>query len=203
MTKARDEYNRRKGKLDHLTSQKTSLESEKLELEKELTDEQKILDFLAVLSDNRRKEVIQSIEKLTTKALRTVFKRDDYELVLDITEERKSLACRTYLISDFNGKRIKISLMEGHGGGIWDVTSFILRVVCILILGYRRVLVLDEPFRSVNLKKDQLHSLGAFIKKLCEDLNFQIIMVSTDHIMEEYSSKYYEFKLDKDGYTYV
>jgi DNA repair exonuclease SbcCD ATPase subunit len=61
-------------------------------------------------------------------------------------------------------------------GGVLDVASFALRLAYLSITSNRKLIVLDEPFKWVDVvNRGRLKSL---LEMLCERFNFQIIIVT-------------------------
>lgn len=157
--------------------------------------------FLELLSENRRQSLIQMVESLATQALQAIFQRSDYQFRLRFGTERNNVVCRPFLVSEFQGQCIETSLLEGHGGGIWDIVSLVLRIVVVVFQNSRRFLALDEPFRFCHLTDDQWTALGTFLQKLCKDLGFQIVIVSARSKVFSFADKKYRFSLDVMGNT--
>jgi ABC-type branched-subunit amino acid transport system ATPase component len=172
-------------------------------LEEEAILYSSISELFQTLTESRRKEMITLIEELSTKALRAVFQRDDYNLKLVFTHERSTLACRAYLQTQFENQIIDVPVVEGHGGGTWDIISFVLRVVAILFSHQQKILILDEPFKHAHLSHLQMQALGSFIHELCHSLQFQIIMVSANNFLTEHSDTTHRFFLNQSHSTEI
>jgi hypothetical protein len=82
------------------------------------------------------------------------------------------------LRSTFKGKPIEVGIVEGHGGGVADVISFLLRVVVLSLARPRLalVLVLDEPFRHVSL--EYLRGCATLLRELNRTAGVQFILVT-------------------------
>jgi len=68
-----------------------------------------------------------------------------------------------------------------HCGGVNDVTAFGLRLACWALSSPRSasVILADEPFRFVH-GKENLERIGDALRKICEGLGLQLILVSGD-----------------------
>lgn len=72
--------------------------------------------------------------------------------------------------------------MGSVGGGIVDVTAFALRVCKVLLQRppVARILELDEPFTRPSKIKGYRERVRDMMETICEDLDFQITMVTHD-----------------------
>jgi DNA repair exonuclease SbcCD ATPase subunit len=70
---------------------------------------------------------------------------------------------------------IELSATEIEGG-VLDVVSFVLRLVCVSLNGGRRLLILDEPFKFVDEINRQ--HLPKILDVLAESMDFRLIIVT-------------------------
>lgn len=69
-------------------------------------------------------------------------------------------------------------LVDGHGGGLVDVVSTLLRVLALKQDrgGALKTVILDEPMRMVD--QETALRAGLFLKTICQRLNLNVLMVT-------------------------
>jgi len=80
-----------------------------------------------------------------------------------------------------------VDLISGHGGGVIQVTSFILHAYALGFSSADKILILDEPFAQIS--KEYKPVLALLVRELTDKLNFQFILVSHDEDMMEFLSE--------------
>lgn len=138
----------------------------------------KAIEVLQAASETRRQELKDRVETLVTRGLRAVFNRSDLEFYFKIDHRRDVMSVTPALRSMCRGKILETNIVEGHGGGVADVISFILRVI-VLTLSRPKLaplLILDEPFRHVSL--EYLKGCASLMKELSKTAGVQFIIVT-------------------------
>jgi len=131
--------------------------------------------ILIKVGEDTQKELKKYIEETTTMALQTVY-GDDYEFLIEFDyTKRDQIEIRFFI------KHLGIKLeprKDTCGGGVIDVCSFALRMICLTLEepDVAAVLILDEPFKNVSAKYVPL--VGQTIVDIADLLNLQIIMVT-------------------------
>jgi len=129
-----------------------------------------------------------AIDKLVTAGLQVVFEDQNLALETELDKQRGKTAIKLKLTESGETAPIR----DGYGGGVLALVGVLLRVTTILILDLRRFLVLDESLSHVS---DQyIHPTSKFLKKLCEDLGFEILMVTHQQEFAEYADRHFEAK---------
>jgi hypothetical protein len=189
---------------------KCSYEQEKSSLEAGFQKIEKNVDNLILISqcvtntiDILRNEMVSRFEKLATQAICNVFARDDYQLVINTKNTKFGLEVDFSLISEFHGKKKKVNVKHGHGGGVQDILSFIFRVLIVALSGMPRILILDEPFKFAHLGVKQIGALGQFIRRISEELDFQLIIVTSNSNLLQFADSSFIFSLDSNNETQV
>lgn len=122
----------------------------------------------------------QQIAAIVTDCLQTIF---GPRLMFRIRFEQKRNKTEAIMeVVTIEGHAI--NPMRACGGGVVDVISFALRV-CALVLtqpAYRRLLVLDEPFK--HLSNNYSQSAAELVQKLADDLQIQFIIVTHNSNMK-------------------
>lgn len=143
-----------------------------------------------------QKKIKYELENITTKALRSIFKRD-FSLVLDMRYERNVFECKPLIKEDGELYVPKDDL----GGSLRDVVGFVLRIVFwhIEFPRSRNTVILDEPFKSVG-KLSMLAGtmLKEISRKLCLE-GLQIIMLTHDEVLAEIADVKYLVERDHTG----
>jgi DNA repair ATPase RecN len=168
LNKLQTEYNLAKKKYSKnvITIAKERKSIEQLELCKAI---------LIKVGEDTQKELKKYIEETTTMALQTVY-GDDYEFLIEFNyDKRDQIEIRFFI------KHLGIKLeprKDTCGGGVIDVCSFALRMICLTLEepDVAAVLILDEPFKNVSAKYVPL--VGQTIVDIADLLNLQIIMVT-------------------------
>jgi len=149
--------------------------------------------------DERVASFFKNLEDTVSYGLTKVFNK-----VYDFKIEYKTSGTKFLLASeDTCGEYV--SIMDAHGGGIVQVTAFILHAYALSYSNADKILILDEPFNNVS--KEYKEVLAVLISELTDKLGFQFIMVSHDQELMDYLAVLPETKLYKtalqDGATQI
>ena len=120
----------------------------------------------------RTQDKIKSrFETIVQSCIDVVFP-SQYKFHFDFVPKRGKVECDIYLTND-TGNRMEP--MSSNGGGLVDVISISLRVACLTLGTYDKVLLLDEPFS--HLRGAARAKLGEVLECLSNKIGLQIIMV--------------------------
>lgn len=173
-------------------------EVKKLEAEVEkLTEEVDLLDkveqVLQTVSSKVLGQSTATIDKLVSAGLKIVF--DDQQLAFQTTVDK--FRGKTSIKFELYENGQTAPLMESYGGGVLVLVGVLLRVVTIIVLGQRRILLLDESLAHLS---DQYHAnASALLKKLCKELGFTIIMVTHQEGFVQHADRHYVAKKTSAG----
>jgi len=148
-----------------------SLSMEIGKAEQELVSRKKVELVVSSLIERMYTQAIGSIEPLLNFGIRSVYPRLIESKVIQSIERGKP----TFQIKVVDGGE-PVSLGSAHGGGLSQIIGFLLRVIVIILSGRRRFMILDESFSAVS--RDLQPSLSELIRKVTEDLGFQIILIT-------------------------
>jgi len=163
-------------------------------LNEELLHDQCVKVF-QTLVELKKEEIKVKIESLVTKGLRTIFNRPDFRFELIMEIKRGVMSAKPVLHSNFNDDAFASDIIDSHGGGIVDVTAFLLQVVTLLAFKkITRLMVCDEPFRNVS--RDYLENVAEFLTYLCDISGMQIIMVTHKPEFKEHANKVFQVELN-------
>ena len=166
------------------------------------TDNKEAADLLWAVVEAKQKESKEKIEKLVTAGLRAVFGRDDMTFVLEATGKSASRrGIRPLIQCEYGDYQFASLIPEGHGGGVADVASFLLRVVMLSIMADRSefFIVLDESFKHVSV--EYLRNVASLITELSKSLGIQFVLITHKNELLDAADVIYRAKMDKYGVT--
>lgn len=167
---------------------------------KETSSEIDILDscnkFLSEQIKDKVSDAKYQLESLVNQGLKFIFGEN---LRIDIQPTFKNNK------TQFSLNIIKDGINEGQsdafGGGVLSVISLLLRVSAIIIDKTERLLVLDETTAFVSKQYQPL--VSQFLQKICEQLNFTIILIAHQQDVATYADNIYQAIGDaKNGTTF-
>lgn len=122
-------------------------------------------------------KVHKQVSEMVTKCLKTVFE-ETYEFRFVFEKKRGRTEARPAFFKNNN----EFDPMGSVGGGIIDITAFALRICKILLQRppVQHILFLDEPFTRPSKIKGYREKVRQLLELICDELNFQIIMVTHD-----------------------
>lgn len=164
---------------------------------------EKTIEVLNTACELRRQELRERIDNLVTKGLRAVFDRPDYEFSFTMTIKGARLGATPMLRSDYKDSHIWTSVREGHGGGVADVVSFLLRVIVLTMTRPKvaPVLILDESFRHVS--PDRLGGVAVLLKELTSSAGVQFLLVTHKPELLDAADTIYSATLDENMTTQI
>jgi len=185
--------------LDMLTAKQSVLKDDIVRLEdenKSLTNDIVILEQVNTFFSSQVEQKISSIkskiETLVNSGLEHIFGDD---IKLEITSSIKYSKTTFSLRINNNGV---IGLGKTHGGGVLSVVAFILKVVITLLTDKRKFLIFDESLSMVSVHYQP--KVSSFIRQLCDDLGFTILLISHQPILGEKAKHIYQVG-KKGSYT--
>lgn len=157
---------------------KKELNSNKIKLLKErslLRNTQNARAIIIQIGEKTQTEIKTYIEETVTLALQSVY-GEDYKFIIDFDYSKRD-QFEVYFFVEHLGIKLE-PRKDTLGGGIIDVCSFALRLVCLTLENkdISSILILDEPFKNVSEKF--IPSVGAMIVDIANMLDLQIIMVT-------------------------
>jgi DNA repair exonuclease SbcCD ATPase subunit len=138
----------------------------------ELLDElEETLSIVQYTSGHTKESFRTYINTVVSEAIGLMF--PGYSFRLDFVERRNRTEADLWVVDADGNLGDPIS---AFGGGLVDITSFALRIICYSCDHKAPLLVLDEPFRFVS--RDLLMVAADILKKVAEDWGVQIILVT-------------------------
>lgn len=129
---------------------------------------------------------------IITEGLTVVFPQSQYKFCIEFVERRGTVEADIYL-EDVNHN--KYHPLDAVGGGVTDFISLLLRITYIILSKSENLLVADEPLKFID--RTRIAEAAKFIKSVCEDFTFQLIMISHIPALVEESEKVYEVRKSK------
>jgi DNA repair ATPase RecN len=151
--------------------------------EKDLVDEidtlrdedvllQKVAELFKFLLNKYVYEYAESFSQIVTEGLQTIY--HDQDVAFDIEVEQKRGKVYANFVTEQNG--VRANPLESFGGGVSSVVSLLMRVLVLLKADKARYLILDEALAA--LSTEYIESCGQFLRKLCEELDVNILLVT-------------------------
>ncbi|MCK0470830.1 ATP-binding protein [Halalkalibacter sp. APA_J-10(15)] len=148
-----------------------------------------------------REQAKQQIETLVTNALQYIF-GPLFSFQIEIDEHGTRPIAEFYVVSEYEGIKVKTKPQDARGGGVVDIVTLALRVALIETIHPKREgpLLLDEPGKHVS--GEYVHALFEFLKSLSTMFNRQIIMITHNYHLAQSGDLAYEVSM-KDGISEV
>lgn len=164
-------------------------------LSKDLELNQQAEYLLQHLSTQTLTQSVKTIDQLVTTGLRLVFDDLNLEFKTELDRSRGKTSVKFKLLED--GREAPI--LSSYGGGPLVLCGVLLRVVTIITLHFNRILLLDESLSHISAEYQA--NTSAFLKKICQELEFTIIMVTHAPAFAEHADHHYEAKRRQGGGT--
>ena len=173
LNKIRDKYSFHSGVIETLEVRAKNLEKELQYLANRRELLKKADIALEALIKTMNQDSIGSVEKLISEGLEAIFETP-FEFRIKTYTKRGILNYDMVLVED--GKECDI--LNSSVGGVASVISVLLRIVTILVVEppRKRLLVLDEAL--AQLGSADVENASNFLKKLGQELDFTIVMIT-------------------------
>jgi DNA repair exonuclease SbcCD ATPase subunit len=182
-------YNKLKAKKDLLAESLSSLQEEKTTLEGRTLFIDEAVQFAQIIAKETQEQVKFQLEDIVNLALKAVY-GDIYRFEIEFNLKRGN--SEALLVLWKGGRRFE-DPMGSTGGGVCDILSFALRIALLVISKNRKVLIMDEPLK--NISKDVKGDAIEIIKRICTDLNVQIICITHDNELVECADRVFEVSI--------
>lgn len=182
-----------KNRRDFLKEKREEIEEEISELQQEILLLKKVEELFKFLLDEYVHKYAESFSRIVTKGLQTIFHDQDLEFDVNVTQRRKKVHVE---FDTVEGNR-RGQALESFGGGVATVESLLLRILVILKTGLSRYLILDESLAS--LSEEYIETMSNFLRKLCNQLDMNILLITHNRTFVEYSDTSYKASENGDG----
>lgn len=178
---------------DNLTkyiAKKEFYENRKNEVEEKIKklsveDLEECVIVLQKMSAFKRESARNRLEELGTMALQYSL-GPDYRMIIDIPETKKKPTAEVYVLH--LPTLLKTNPESENGGGVVDILSFAMRFVVLQSIDDPVIdgpIIMDEPFKMVSA--EYVPMLIDFIKKIAEDFDRQVIVVTHNNDLAQTS----------------
>lgn len=189
-------HSRRVGQRDLLSSNIQRYEQERIQFSTLLDEVDQSITILTKLAELKRQDLEERVESILTYALTSVFEQP-YQF--KILSSLRGNQIRMEFKIEKNGAETDI--IEGQGGGIVDVVSFVLRVVNLLMYkpNVRKLIILDEFGKHIS--REYLPNVASLIKELSDKTQIQFLIVTHASELIECGDVTYHTNINSQGYT--
>lgn len=132
------------------------------------------------------KESIGTLEDTLNTALQYIIFDKDYSVKLELEDGRVGKALNISLVDNKEG--FTVDLFDSVGNGIRTIISFVLKVYYLLNEG-SKILFLDEKYSALSAQYVPL--FFEFMKRMTEEKDFIIVMVTHDERFMDYADRTY------------
>lgn len=178
----------------------TNLEEVLEEIEKNISNKQEELRVIQDSSGYYKKsqdilyeKSVGSLKKLIDSALSFIFYDKNYEIIINL-EDKRGAKNLNFFLKDLDND-LEVSLKNGCGNGVRSVVSAILNLFVLVNKG-SKYLFLDEKYSYIS--SDYLENFFMFLKKICDDKDITIVIITHDPRFLDYAD--YTYKV-ADGYV--
>lgn len=164
--------------IDRLTSEIKELQSESDLLEE-------VNKFFATQIDEKISNTKYQIEALVNQGLQYIF-GESIKIRIDSAFKNNKTMFSLKIVKD----NVNEGVAESFGGGVLAVVACLLKISSILITKKERLLVMDESLTYVSIEFQE--KLSQFLSKICEQMNFEIILITHQPKMASYANNIYK-----------
>lgn len=132
---------------------------------------------------------IGKIESIVSGGLHQVFKDKTLGLVVEKKEGARGYSYRLLIK---HGDTVG-NPMDSFGGGVQNVTAFLLRVILIKRFKLAKLLVVDESFN--NISSEYIDYVSAMLKTLADNHGFSILAVTHQSLLAARANRIYRLNI--------
>jgi hypothetical protein len=187
VTARRRELDREAGRAQQVAKAGKAAEAEIEALEQKAALTAKVAALLTTIGETAQESARARFEGLATRALQVVFGPElSFGLVPGESGGQPTL--RPVIRSDYGGTITETSVLDARGGGMAEVTGFVMRLVMLLLTpGARRILFLDETFGFVS--DSFTVRVAEFLREVADKAGVQIVLVTHDPLYGQYADQ--------------
>nr|DAX81698.1 MAG TPA: chromosome partition protein [Bacteriophage sp.] len=156
-----------------------------------------LTDIVNQYFTNQIKERIQTaqhqIEDIINQGLTFIYRDDSIKVTVDTEVKANKL---NFIINVSDPKITSSNLEETFGGGVLATIAFLLKIITNILYKNENLMIFDESLTFVS--KHYQENLSAFIKKLCNDLDLTLILISHQPLLHSQADIVYEAYKDNN-----
>jgi len=153
----------------------------------------KVGELYKHLLDRYVNQYAESFSSVITEGLQSIF--HDQDISFDVVVGQKHGKVWVDFETVHDGTRGQA--LESFGGGVASIQSLLLRILVILKKNLARYLILDESLAA--LSEEYVENAAIFLKKICKDLDMNVLLVTHNKTFLDLADTAYEAELDKEG----
>jgi DNA repair exonuclease SbcCD ATPase subunit len=201
LAEAERQWERLEGKRQELERQYRAVQREWEELQRKRDLYEKVRVLLQTAAEHARLQAKEQMETLVTNALQYVF-GPMFRFEIELADHGGKPHAEFYVVTEWEGRKVRTKPQEARGGGVVDITSLALRVAFMESFRPRPEgpLILDEPGKHVS--SEYVIPMLEFLKSTGEMFGRQIILVTHDPHLTEGAEQVFQIGL-KSGRTVV
>lgn len=180
-------------KHEMLVKQESDYESEIDEAREDIMVLAQVEELYKHLLDKYVHRYAESFSEIVTEGLQSIFY--DQDLEFDVVVDQKHGKVWVDFETVQQGHRGQS--LESFGGGVSSVQSLLLRLLVLLKKKLARYLILDESLGA--LSEEYVENAGQFIKKMCRELDVNVLLITHNKAFLEHADNSYEADLDAEG----
>lgn len=190
-----EKYDALKEDVEEIKTKKRILQRDRDKFKKQLREirkDKKVLsqveELFKFLLDKYVNKYAESISEVVTEGLESIFYDQELEFAIEVSQKHGKVWVE-FLTTE--GAKTG-SAIDSFGGGIASVESLLLRILILLKTGLARYLILDESLSS--LSTEYIENCGNFVKRMCEELDVDVLLITHNQDFVEYADKAYKGK---------
>lgn len=201
LAEAERQWERLEGQRQELERQYRFVREEWEELKKKRDLFEKVRVLLQTAAEHARIQAKEQMETLVTNALQYVF-GPMFRFEIELSEHGGKPHAEFYVITEWEGRKVRTKPQEARGGGVVDITSLALRIAFMESFRPRPEgpLILDEPGKHVS--SEYVIPMLEFLKSTGEMFGRQVLLVTHDPHLTEGADQVFQIGL-KSGRTVV
>lgn len=162
-----------------------------------LEGEEKVADLILALFrtmiDQEVQEGVLAVEKLQSEGLQAVFDDMDLFVRAEVDVKRGQVSVELLTMQEQpDGSLTEGSSLDAFGGSVASVQSVLMRVIVMMRRNMRPLLLLDESLGAVA--ENYVPAIGAFLAKLAERLDLDILAVTHNPVLVEAANRAYRIQ---------
>lgn len=178
----RNDYLSKKGRRDQLVELTETNKQKLQEVKAEVELKEKTAELLLLLGDRARQQAKENVEIMVSNALQFVF-NEEINFKIEFDQKRNRAEAKFLIVSDYEGKLVKVEPEQARGGGIVDVVSITLRIALAELFNVKGPMIMDEPAK--HLSSEYVQNFAIFLRQISEQFNRQIIMITHNTTLAE------------------
>lgn len=164
---------------------------------KQLEQDLDLMNIVNTYFSDQIKQKIQTaqhqIEDIINQGLSFIYRDDSIKVTVSTEVKSNKL---NFIVNVSDPKVTSSNLEETFGGGVLATIAFLLKVITNVLYKNEKFMIFDESLTFVS--KHYQENLSAFIKKLCQDLDLTLVLISHQPLLHSQADIVYEAYKDNN-----